>query len=49
MAILVLTSHIDIIVSTSSALVFQPKDFFVSLVTHLNSKKFEKSEYRYVS
>lgn len=32
MAILILTSHIDIIVSTSSALVFQPKDFFVSLV-----------------
>jgi len=49
MAILMLTSHIDIIVSTSGALVFETKFFFASLVTHLNSNKFENSEYRYAS
>ena len=36
--ILTLTSPIDINVTTRSALVLVTKDYFVSLVTHLNNK-----------
>jgi len=39
MAILTLTSPIDINVTTRSALDLVTKDYFVSLVTHLNNKK----------
>lgn len=38
MAILMLTSPIDINVTIRSALVLVTKDYFVSLVTHLNNK-----------
>ena len=44
-AILSLTSSIDINVPTGRALVLETKDSFVSLVTHLNGKKIVDSQY----
>ena len=46
MAILMLTSHVDIIVQPVAPGFLKQNIFLVSLVTHLNNKNFEDSEYR---
>ena len=45
LAILSLTSYIDISVPTKGAFVLETKDSFVSLVTHLHGKKIVDSQY----